>query len=126
MKLRIRGNSLRLRVTQTEVTSFAESGAIHDSIEFGADSQLTYRLVVDRLIKAPRVDFSDGVISVRIPRQMADDWLVPTEVSLRGEQPLGAGAQLAILVEKDFACLAPREGEDDTDAFPHPDAGAVA
>ena len=26
-----------------------------------------------------------------------------------------------ILVEKDWSCLKPREGEDDTDAFPHPE-----
>jgi hypothetical protein len=29
---------------------------------------------------------------------------------------------LKILVEKDFACLAPREGEDESDMFPHPKA----
>jgi hypothetical protein len=27
---------------------------------------------------------------------------------------------LQILVEKDFACLTPRKGEDDGDAFPNP------
>jgi hypothetical protein len=29
---------------------------------------------------------------------------------------------LGILVEKDFACLAPREGEDESDMYPHPEA----
>ncbi|MGH8167708.1 MAG: DUF7009 family protein [Woeseiaceae bacterium] len=36
-----------------------------------------------------------------------------------GAQPLD-GDELSILVEKDFACLAPREGEDDSDKFPNP------
>jgi hypothetical protein len=30
---------------------------------------------------------------------------------------------LRILVEKDFACLAPREGEDESDMFPNPLSG---
>jgi hypothetical protein len=29
---------------------------------------------------------------------------------------------LNILVEKDFACLAPRAGEDERDMYPHPNA----
>ena len=30
-----------------------------------------------------------------------------------------------ILVEKDFQCLAPREGEDESDMFPHPDGDST-
>lgn len=126
MKLRVRGNSLRLRITRTELDNFASSGAIHDSVEFGDDAQLTYRLITDRQLKQPAADFSKGVISVRVPTDMVERWLQPDQVSLRGEQALGAGASLSILVEKDFACLAPREGEDDSDAFPNPNAGSAA
>ena len=39
-----------------------------------------------------------------------------------GEQQHDNGDVLSILVEKDFACLAPREGEDESDMFPHPGA----
>jgi len=44
----------------------------------------------------------------------------PDEVSLQAEQPLGDGENLKLLVEKDFRCLSPREGEDDADLFPNP------
>jgi hypothetical protein len=40
---------------------------------------------------------------------------------MSGEQVLDDGAKLTILVEKDFACLTPREGEDESDMFPNPD-----
>ena len=52
--------------------------------------------------------------------------LIDHATPLPGEQVLDDGAKLAILVEKDFACLAPREGEDESDMFPHPDAGSSA
>ncbi len=32
-------------------------------------------------------------------------------------------ATLTLLLEKDFACLVEREGEDESDMFPHPHAG---
>jgi hypothetical protein len=44
-------------------------------------------------------------------------------VTLAHEQALPDGS-LRITLEKDFACLAPREGEDESDNFPHPQAGS--
>ncbi len=43
---------------------------------------------------------------------------------MKGEQLLDDGSMLDILVEKDFACLTKREGEDESDMYPHPEAGA--
>ena len=40
------------------------------------------------------------------------------------ELALEDGDSLKILVEKDFACLVAREGEDESDMFPHPAAGS--
>ncbi|MDJ0655401.1 MAG: hypothetical protein QNJ40_14660 [Xanthomonadales bacterium] len=123
MKLRIRGNSLRIRVTQGELENFAETGAIHDSIEFGPETQLTYRLTRDVQLSEMAADMNNEVITVRVPRDVADEWVSTELVSLRAEQPLDGAEPLKILVEKDFACLVTREGEDDSDAFPNPSAG---
>ncbi len=38
----------------------------------------------------------------------------------RGDETLDDGDALKILVEKDSACLTPREGEDESDMFLHP------
>ena len=41
-------------------------------------------------------------------------------MGIAAEQPVADGVVLRVLVEKDFACLTVREGEDDEDAFPNP------
>ena len=49
-------------------------------------------------------------------------WATTEQVSVECEQVLDDGDKLGILVEKDFACLAPREGEDESDMYAHPNA----
>ena len=70
----------------------------------------------------PAAFFSDNVVSVRIPETMVLAWAGSEQVSIEGEQRLDDGEPLHILVEKDFACLAPRDEEDESDMYPHPDA----
>jgi hypothetical protein len=55
-------------------------------------------------------------VEVRVPVDVARAWTDGEEVGIES----AAGATPRILVEKDFACLSPREGEDDGDAFPNP------
>lgn len=122
MKLRIRGNSLRLRLTKEEVARLGESGSVEDSIAFGAgtDKELLYRLETSATGQDVLADFRNGQIIVQIPRKLVEDWATTDEVSIEATQPLDNNAKLRILVEKDFACLKPRDGEDDRDAFAHP------
>ena len=123
MKIRIRGNSVRVRVSKTELADFGSRGSVTDRVCFDGDSELIYRLAVDDRAREPHADFTGRTITVRLPRSMADEWVNSDQVSLRSEQGIAGGEQLRILVEKDFECLAPREDEDDSDAFPHPQAG---
>ena len=55
-----------------------------------------------------------------LPATLAAAWAAGDQVSIEADQPLRAGEVLKILVEKDFACLKPRDDEDETDAYPHP------
>lgn len=119
MKIRIRGNSVRIRVSQTELEHLAEHGVAEDRIRFGPGAELAYRVCVVPNGEV-RAALADGAITVEVPRAAVESWLDPSEVSIRGEQPIGAGDALKILVEKDFACLAPREDEDQADLFPNP------
>jgi hypothetical protein len=113
MKLRIRGDSLRLRLTRGEVRRLRETGSVVETIHFGA-SELHYELrSVD--VDTPVASFDGARIVVSLPRAAADAWADGDEVGIAVE--LGP---LSLLIEKDFRCLAPREGEDDGDAFPHP------
>ena len=122
MKLRIRGNSIRLRVTRAELATVAQDGELRDVVIFGPGVELGYALKIAGAGKGLSADLSDREITIFVPESRAREWLDTELVSLRGEQDLDNGDSLKILVEKDFACLVPREGEDDSDAFPHPEA----
>jgi hypothetical protein len=57
-----------------------------------------------------------------VPEKAAREWCTTQLVTLSREQPLGQGV-LRIVLEKDYACLAPRSDEDESDNFPHPQRG---
>jgi hypothetical protein len=117
MKLRIRGNSLRLRLTQGEVARIAEGGAVDDAIAFPS-GRLAYSLAVGD-VPAMQARFDGASIAVLAPAAEAKAWATSDAVGMEAEQPVADGT-LRILVEKDFACARPREDEDDSDAYPHP------
>jgi Family of unknown function (DUF7009) len=122
MKLRIRGDSIRIRVSQVELREYAERGQVSDTIHFGSGSALTYALETDADAAAPRARYAPNRIAVVLPAATVQRWAASAQVSIEGEQAVGGVEPLRILVEKDFACLQPRPHEDDTDNFPNPEA----
>ena len=123
VKLRIRGDSLRLRLTRGEVRQLRETGSVVETIHFGV-GELQYELR-SADVATPVASFDGSRIAVSLPREQANAWADGDEVGIAAEQAL-AGGQLSLLIEKDFRCLAPRGGEDDGDAFPHPGAESGA
>lgn len=123
MKLRIKGDSLRLRLTKGEVAQLDTGGTVEDQIRFGGGEALVYRLTRDAKAGAMTASFAQGAVEIRIPERSAHEWANSNEVTLAGAQPIAAGDELRILVEKDFACLAPRAGEDESDNFENPTVG---
>ena len=124
MKLRIRDNSLRLRLTQTEVQTLRAAGRVTAATAFPGGASFEYALECDDAISEMSATLHDGNVIVHVPGAMAREWADSDQVSLRSEQSASDGGSLSLLVEKDFACLAPREGEDESDMYPHPQAGA--
>jgi NOL1/NOP2/fmu family ribosome biogenesis protein len=123
MKLRIKGASLRLRLTQKEVRVLAEQGQVEEHVPFAAQTQLIYRLKRDAAVTQIQASFEHNVVEVRVPQALAAEWCAGKQVTLAHSQSLPQGA-LQITLEKDFACLAPRAEEDESDNFPHPAAGS--
>lgn len=122
MKLRIKGDSLRMRLTQGEVRTVAEGGEVRDRISFPGEAALTYALRSDHEISQISASYGANVIDVRVPAPLAARWSSTELVTLSGAQPIGSG-YLHIVLEKDWAWLAPREGDDESDNFPNPQAG---
>ena len=102
MKLRIRGNSLRLQVSRTELAKIAETGKAGDVVRFSSERALSYGIEV-RPAGAVTAAFTDTEILVTLPKPRLDLWLRPEEVSVEGSQPVGGGKVLQILLEKDEA-----------------------
>ena len=123
MKLRIKGPTLRLRLTQGEIRALHEAGSVSEEVPFAPQVRLVYRLRKDASARAIRASYSGNVVEIVVPAAAADTWCTTEQVTLAEVQPAGAAA-LSITLEKDFACLAPRTDEDESDNFPHPQAGS--
>lgn len=118
MKLRVRGNSIRLRLLRGEVVEFAAKGILRETVSFGA-SNLTYILQMADGANELSAIFADNEIVVSLPTAKASEWAETETVSLTGEQKLEDGKFLKILVEKDFVCLDRLDDEDNRDAYPN-------
>lgn len=118
MKLRIKGNSIRLRLTQGEVAKFIADGKLVETVEFGDEPNqfFSYQLLKSETAESVSAEFNNGSISVFVPQNTADDWANGEQIGIASVE----NSKIKILVEKDFACLAPRKDEDESDNFPHP------
>lgn len=118
MKLRIKGNSLRLRLTRPEVARLDAGEAVEESTEFTPDQVLRYRIQSGDGPDGLQASFESGVVVVTVAGSRIHRWAPSAEVGIYGS----AGA-LEITVEKDFRCLTRPEERSDPDVYPHPDAG---
>ena len=113
MKLRLHGDSLRLRLSQAEVARLAETGRVEDTLTFARGQTLSYSLETGSALAAA---FDGRRISIVIPVAAAKHWMENDEAGIEG-----ASGPVKVLVEKDFQCL--HSGDEDADAFPNPMAG---
>ena len=115
MKLRIRGNSLRLRLTRTEVAELVRAGRVENRTQLGQDPALAFvlRLQLSAFRLVPGVEFDGTRLTVSLPEVQAKSWARENKVGIYGEEPWG----LKLSVEKDFQCLDERPNENDSDAF---------
>ena len=66
MKLRIQGNSLRLRLSQSEVAQFSKTGFVEDSIQFAPGAMFAYALESMSSLATPQALFSNGWLRVQV------------------------------------------------------------
>jgi len=125
MKLRIKGNSLRLRVSPSEMTLLLQTGRIEDAIHFGPGegARLVYALEHRPALTAMDVRYEPNEITVVVSSQDAQNWAAGQDVGLYGASVSGQ-EPLELAVEKDFACL-DKEDAQNADTFPNPKQGTV-
>ena len=115
MKLRLQGNSLRLRLTRSEVERFRDTGMVAESVDFGGGEALGYRLESRPEPGPVRAGFRQGTVIVSVPMEAARAWAGSDEVGISAQS-----GPLTISIEKDFRCLARPLDEQERDAYPHP------
>lgn len=112
MKIRIRGNSLRYRLTKSEIANLWSAGFLEERTEF-AGKTLVYAIETagnDKL----SADFMGDKIVLSMPKAMIDELYTTDRVGFND----GTGS-VSLLVEKDFACTDNTE-EDQSDNYPNP------
>ena len=120
MKLRIKGNSIRLRLGRSEVGRLATEGILEEFTEFGPGSQ-RFGYTVHATFHEPSVNarFVNGRLVVRVPAIQLHQWAHGDQVGIYAMQPTDRG-ELAIVIEKDFVCIDGDSGESQEDAFANP------
>jgi hypothetical protein len=120
MKLRIKDNSLRFRLTRSEVDALHQLGRVSAETAFPLNSATLYYTLATRKDGSPNATFSNGHVIVTLNEQETATWATTNEVGIAFDLPIASGAFLTVLIEKDFSCLVARSGENENDHFPNP------
>jgi hypothetical protein len=122
MKLRIHGNSIRFRVTQSEMAALMAGTRLEDSVQFAPapSVRLTYAVETSSQCSEVRASFSKGTIQVTLPANLVHALGSTDQVGIEHTQLIANGAALKILLEKDFHCSHPKADENESDNFPNP------
>lgn len=112
MKIRIKGNSVRYRLTISDVAKLGAEGYLEERTPF-AGKTLVYAIVTtsDDRISA---DYVGDRIVLNMPKAMIDELNNTDKVGFDDRT-----GPVILLIEKDFTCLDNVE-EDQSDNFPNP------
>ncbi len=123
MKLRIKSNSVRLRLGPRDVQQLLRDGELRETTRFGPGDaqQFHYRPVVEDEAARVSARFEGSTITVVLPADAANAWAANDELSISADQPAGDAHILHLLIEKDLECIdgPPEPGQD---VYPNPAA----
>jgi hypothetical protein len=125
LKLRIQGNSLRFRLSRSDLATLVDAGSLEATIYFGRqESEKLAYLLAHESSQAVEVRCTPQRLMVVLPSDAVRIWSATGQVGISAEVDLGLRGTLSVLVEKDFACL-DRGAEANADTFDHPLAAHV-
>lgn len=112
MKIRIKGNSLRYRLTQSEVAKLAADGRLEEHTAFaGKPLEYVIEIANGENLSA---DFIGNKIVLNMPKAMIEELNNTDRVGFDNST-----GTVSLLVEKDFVCIDNME-EDQSDNYPNP------
>ena len=118
MKLRIKGNSLRIRLTKSEVNKLGDTGYLEEKTTF-LNNQLVYALQKSDDTTELSATFENNTITILVPARFVKEWSGNNVVGLETKMPVSNNDSLFLLIEKDFVCL-DETTEDQSDNYVNP------
>lgn len=118
MKIRIKGNSIRYRLTKPEVETFCKTGYFEDSTDFG-NIKFTYALQAKEGIDMLDASFQENTIILYVDKRKSEGWYLTNQVGFSHISKKENGTELSLLLEKDFVCM-DETIEDQSDNYPNP------
>lgn len=117
MKIRIHGNSVRFRLSKTEVGILENEGYLEEITDFGL---MQFGYAVEKSAGTELyARFEHNTITLEVPEKLLAGWAANNTVGFEGNMPVGDGGSLFMLIEKDFKCL-DNVDEDQSDNYDNP------
>jgi hypothetical protein len=118
MKIRIKGSSIRIRLSRSEVIKLVHEGLVTESTPFGT-ATFKYALQSQKEGDALSAQFEDGQITMLVPQKLIQDWDTNNLITIDSHMPVANQQDLYLLLEKDFQCL-DATTEDQSDNYINP------
>ena len=112
MKIRIKGNTLRYRLTKSDIAGLKDVGYLQEHTNF-AGQPLTYAVQTINS-NALSAQYQQHTITLFVPKQMVAELTDTERVGFEAKS-----GDLHLLIEKDFTCL-DEVDEDQSDNYPNP------
>ena len=116
MKLRFRGNTLRLRVNRREVDALASGDLVQEDVFFPNQARFTYIFEPSRNA-VPLASFESNTLRVAAPLLQVRNWAHTELIGLYYNFET-EGTVLKVAIEKDLECTDSTAEDNDPDAFP--------
>ena len=113
MKLRIKGNSIRLRLAKAEVEQLCKQGSVEEQTKFGNTIFIDTGNI--------EANLCNNQLIVSIPSKLIEGWATNSTVGFDNKNANGEMPFLYILIEKDFKCI-DNALEDQSDNYENPKA----
>ncbi len=120
MKIRILGNSVRFRLTRSEVNTLCTKGYMENKTKFDTNV-FTYAVRLVSESEKLNAQFRDNTITLNLPKSLGSNWHKTDQIGFSETISVRNNESLSLLLEKDFICLDERQ-EDQSDNYPNPKA----
>lgn len=118
MKIRLYKDSVRFRLSPSEVELLKDGSKITEAFSWGNFGKLSFELIPGDDIELA-VDSDRSIWQIIWNSQLIKEWGISEDVGIYHDFINDGKKLLSVLIEKDFKCTG-REGEEEKDRFPNP------